>query len=103
MGRVSLDAEINMASANATRTGEEPFSQYMTFHHSGPTLLLTCSAAILLGKPQTIICVSHGLPRIVLCAPCVSIPLCCFLRRTGSGVDPMYVLLDDAVAYERSR
>jgi hypothetical protein len=104
MGRVSLDAEIDVAFANATRTGVHLSTQQEISKcpHLAP-LQLTCNAAILLGKPHTIICVSHGRPRIVLCAPCVRIPLCCFFLRTGSGLDPIYVLLDDTVAYDRSK
>lgn len=49
-------------------------------------------AAIMLGNPDTKPTISHGrrlLREVRLAPPGVS-PLCCFKRRGGLGVDPIY-------------
>ena len=49
-------------------------------------------AATALGNPETKATISHGrsLSLDVLTAPPFASPLCCFNRRGGFGVDPMY-------------
>lgn len=50
------------------------------------------SAATALGKPATRATISHGRSLFldVRAAPPIASPLCCFKRRGGCGVDPMY-------------
>lgn len=50
------------------------------------------SAASIPGNPETTATISHGLrlARDVRAAPPFTSPLCCFSRRGGFGVDPMY-------------
>lgn len=50
------------------------------------------SAATILGNPETKTIISQGrrLSRDVRAAPPLDSPLCCFRRRGGFGVEPMY-------------